>query len=656
MIHAARRRARLGALIASAVVLGVAPPAGAAQQWLPPFDLAPADEGVTQPGAAFGPGGSLTFVWATSSSDGNAAIAQARRPPGGAVAAGAPPASDPGVSEPVVASAPDGTVYAAWTSVDPARFGEGAVTVARLAPDGRVAQQQVVSGGDDASTPDLAVAPDGTVGVAWVASDAADQGTVRAAVGSLGGFTVRSVSVGDNNAGDPAVAFDASGALRVAWSRLDSSEQGRIKIAMMTRAGQVSGPTIVSSATADAGEPDVATDPAFGVAVAWTEVDAAENGVVRLSLQTPGGAFPPGQVAPGGGDGSSPHLAVAPGGRLRLAWVSTDSAEAGTAFVATVDGGVLAPVPVNVSGGDNVTHVDLAYAPSGDGVAVWRRALSADDENAADARAAGFDAAGPQLLDLAIPAAARVGAPASFSVQPVDVWSAVSGVTWQFGDGAQGGGAQTSHTYSAPASPVHVTVQATDALGNASAADGDVTVTPANSTPAPTPAPSPEPSRPAAPLTLSGLAADFTCIRYLGVTGNARASFAFTLSEAATVTIRVQRRRESAPRTTCPVRRVPGQPGHYADAVTVTVPASAGTGRAEVGPPGELVRAGASRHVRTVVRRDLRRGRRKLSLGRITQAEALPPGTYIARVSAQAADGRRSAELLVKFWVLDRRR
>jgi hypothetical protein len=654
MIDAARRgaRTRLGAAIAAAVVLCAAPPAEAAQQWLPPFDLAPADQGVTQLGAAFGPNGSLAFVWATSRADGSEAISQARRPPGGPVAAGPAPASDPGVTEPVVTSASDGTVYAAWVSVDSARFGEGAVTVARLAPDGSVAQQQVVSGGDDASTPDLAVAPDGTLGVAWEASDEADRGTVRAAVGSLGALTVRSISVDDDNAGDPAIAFDTAGALRIAWSRLDSTEQGRVKIATMTRAGQVSGATIVSSATADAGEPDVAAGAAFGVAVAWIEVDAAENGVVRLSVQGPGG-FPPGQIAPGGGDGSSPHLAVTPGGGLRLAWVSTNAADVGTAFVASGDGGVLSPAPVSLSGGDNVTHVDLAYAPSGDGVAVWRRALSADDENLADARAAGFDAAGPQLLDLSIPTAARVGDPASFSVHPVDMWSAVSGVTWRFGDGAQAGGAQTTHTYSAPASPAHVTLRATDSLGNATEAAGDVSVTPASSI---RPTPTPEPSRPAAPLALTGLAADFACIRYLGVAGNARAGFTFTLSEGAIVTIRLQRRRESAPRRTCPARRVPGEPGHYVDAVTVTVPAAGGSGRAETGPPGDIVRAGAARHVRTVVRRRARRGKANVSIRQITGAGGLPPGTYIARVSAQAADGRRSAESLVKFWVLDRKR
>lgn len=120
-------------------------------------------------------------------------------------------------SDPVIAAAPDGTVYLAWTTIDLARFGEGAVNVARLAADGTVAEQTVVSGADDASTPALDVAADGRLGVAWMASDADSDGTVRAAVGIIGSFSpVSSPSSADNNAGDPAVAFDAAGVLHVA--------------------------------------------------------------------------------------------------------------------------------------------------------------------------------------------------------------------------------------------------------------------------------------------------------------------------------------------------------------------------------------------------------------------------------------------------------
>jgi len=100
------------------------------------------------------------------------------------------------------------------------------------------------------------------------------------------------------------------------------------------------------------------------------------------------------------------------------------------------------------------------------------------------------------------------------------------------------------------------------------------------------------------------------------------------------------------------VRRPGGRPGTYTDATTVTVPAGPGPGRIETGPAGETLTAGASAR-RTTLRRHVRRGRVKFTLKQVTGDRPLAPGTYIARVSAQTADGRRSTETTVKFWVLN---
>jgi hypothetical protein len=652
-----RGRAALSLALAPVVAAALAAPAAAAPTWLAPFDIAPADRTVRQTAAAFGSSGALAFAWATSSAEGVNAIAQARRP-AGAAPGGAPALAAENAADPVLATGPDGTVYAAWTVSDPARFGDAAVNVAQLGADGSIAQRAVLSGADNASTPELAVAADGTLGVGWVASDDEELGQVRAAVGTFGAFTVRTVSAGDNNASDAAVDFDDGGTLHVAWARLDSQEEGRIKVATVTRAGIVSGATIVSAAAVNAGEPTVAAG-AFGEAVAWTEIGADESGTVRFALRS-GAGFPPGQPALGGGDGSSPRLAEAPAGAVRLAWVSTNAADRGSALVATVDGGVLSPTPATVSGSDDVTQVRLAYAPTGDGVAVWRRELDPEEPDLADVRAAGFDAAGPQLLELAIPDRARVGVPAAFSVRAVDVWSAVSRITWLFGDGEQATGAQVSHTYDAPRSPATVTVRSTDAVGNQTESTGQTAVEPSTppSTPTPTPTPTATPTAVPAPapaaLRLEDVVAEFACVRYLGASApGRRAAFAFTLSETATVSVRIQRRMESKPKRKCPAPKPGGKPGTYTDAVTVTAPAGVGRGRVETGPEGETMTAGAARH--GMLRRKLRRGRAAISLKQLTGDSPLAPGTYVARISAQTADGRRSAETTIKFWVLNRR-
>jgi len=649
-----RRCAVLSLMLAPALAAVFAAPATAAPTWLAPFDIAPADRSVEQVAASFGPSGSVVFAWGTTGGDGISAIAQARRAPGGAPVGAAALAA--GASEPVLAAGADGTTYAAWAFSDPNRPGESGIVVARLNPDGSVGQQQVVSGGDNATTPKLSVAPDGTLGVAWLASSEEDTGSVRAAIGTFGAFLVREVSVGDRNASEPAADFDDGGTLHVAWSRLDSDQEGRIKVATVTKAGVVSGATLVSAAAADAGEPTVAAGP-FGEAVAWAEVGADESGAVRFA-QRVDAAYPPAQIAGGGGDGSGPHFAEAPGGALRLAWVSTDASDRGRALVAGVDAGVLSPAPASVAGADDVTEVRIAYAASGDGVAVWRREFNSDEPEVADIRAAGFDAAGPVLQDVSIPARARVGEPAAFSVRPVDLWSAVTGVTWLFGDGGQGAGAQASHTYDAPRQPANVTVRATDAVGNTTEATGQTDVetgtSAATPTPTPTPTGTPVPQPAPAALRLEGVASEFACIRYLGVKApGRRAAFAFTLSETATVTVRIQKRTESKPRRTCPIVRPGGKPGTYTDAGTVTAPAGAGRGRVETGPAGELVAANASRV--PTLRKKVRRGKATVTLKQLTGDTPLMPGTYIARISAQAPDGRTSSETRIKFWVLQGR-
>jgi hypothetical protein len=232
----------------------------------------------------------------------------------------------------------------------------------------------------------------------------------------------------------------------------------------------------------------------------------------------------------------------------------------------------------------------------------------------------------------------------------------VTGVTWLFGDGGQGQGAQVSHTYAAPQHPANVSVRATDAVGNATEASGQTVVE--TSTPAATPTPAPTPTvtpvpqaAPPPALRLDAVSAEFTCIRYQGAKPpGRRAAFAFTLSESATVTVRIQKRVESKPQRKCPAVRGHGKPGTYTDAGTVTAPAGAGRGRIETGPEGEIVAAGASRA--STPRKRMRRGRGAITLKQLTGDKPLKPGTYIARISAQAPDGRTSTETRIKFWVL----
>lgn len=115
----------------------------------------------------------------------------------------------------------------------------------------------------------------------------------------------------------------------------------------------------------------------------------------------------------------------------------------------------------------------VAIDPEGNGAVAWRAAkVEKTDERI---QVIGFDAAGPRLDQLAIPAAGELGQSLNFGVAPSDAWSAFAGTTWSFGDGTVADGTNVSHAYGQPGT-YQVTVSGSDALGNVSSATGTVVI------------------------------------------------------------------------------------------------------------------------------------------------------------------------------------
>jgi PKD repeat protein len=121
--------------------------------------------------------------------------------------------------------------------------------------------------------------------------------------------------------------------------------------------------------------------------------------------------------------------------------------------------------------GQNATEPHVAIDPAGEAVATWQ----GYDGTGYMVQADGYDVAGPQLRGLSIPTTGSAGASLSFSVSPLDVWSAVGATTWSFGDGGTAVGTAVSHTYAGPGTYA-VKLSSTDAVGNTSTANGTVTV------------------------------------------------------------------------------------------------------------------------------------------------------------------------------------
>ncbi|MGI8622567.1 MAG: PKD domain-containing protein [Solirubrobacteraceae bacterium] len=218
------------------------------------------------------------------------------------------------------------------------------------------------------------------------------------------------------------------------------------------------------------------------------------NGTVQTASHPAGGSWGARQdLTPVQQTANRPRVAVNERGDAVAVWVRSEF----TDFV------VAANRPAGGAWGqtqDLSTNIIFNSAPQvaidseGDAVASWQIREH-------DARVAGYDAAGPQLRSLQVPAAATPGSPVALSVAPVDVWSAVASTRWQFGDGSRSEeGTTLSHSFAAPGSYV-VTVTSTDSLNNVSSEKRTVVVTsvPAPLVPAPSAAPVTEAPVPLAP-------------------------------------------------------------------------------------------------------------------------------------------------------------
>ncbi len=113
----------------------------------------------------------------------------------------------------------------------------------------------------------------------------------------------------------------------------------------------------------------------------------------------------------------------------------------------------------------------VAVDPRGDAVAAWI------SENGSESviKASSYVATGPIQTEASIPSSGYTGEALSFSIQPVDAWSALGETTWSFGDGGSESGTSATHTYSAPGA-YEVQVSSADALGNTTTTTQEVVI------------------------------------------------------------------------------------------------------------------------------------------------------------------------------------
>jgi len=307
-----------------------------------PVNLSAAGQDAGDESLAVAPDGSTTAIWQRSNGT-NTIVQASTRAPGGAFSAPVNlSAAGQNASSPTLAVAPDGSTTAIW------RRSDGTNTIVQAstrAPGGAFgAPVNLSAAGQDAGGESLAVAPDGTTTAIWQRYNGTNyivQASTRTPGGAFGAPI--DLSAAGQHATSPAMAVALDGTTTAIWKR-------NITVQASTRApgGAFGAPVDLSAAHDDARDPQVAVSPDGTTTAIWD----ASNGmdyIVQTSTRLPGGTFgAPVDLSAGGQDASSPALAVAPDGTTIAIWQRTQSGRFSNTIVqATFTGPALGPPRVN---------------------------------------------------------------------------------------------------------------------------------------------------------------------------------------------------------------------------------------------------------------------------------------------------------------------
>lgn len=661
------------ALAASASLLAVAP-AGAAPTWLAPVKLSAAGQSAEAPHVSTDAQGDALSVWRRF--NGTAYVIEAASRSAGS-GSWQPPVTLSNTKEeglvPRVGLDAKGDAMAVWESYDGAEYSIQAVTRSGLVGSWQAPVTLKMLGAAAAPPPDLAVDPQGDAVVIWPRGEKFIESAIRPAGGSFQTPETLSETAAAQHSAQ--VGIDAAGDAIAVWEE-DVAAETLIGAASRPASGKWQKPVILSAPTENANEPRVAVD-AQGDAVAvwerptggkeiieaaakpapsatWGKPVALTNPAIviepanqQVAIDAKGEAVvtwswliggihdvveategrtsssvwqaPVALSAPGADVEEAPQVAVNDAGNATVIWERSNGTneiiEAASGRAAS--GSWQTPVPLSAAGKE-AGEPQVALDGQSNAAAVWRRFDGADYI----AEAAGFDAAGPLLNSLTIPASGTVGQSLAFSVSPFDVWSALGATSWSFGDGTNQAGTSVTHAYGAPGTYT-INVTSVDALGNATSTSGAVSITAA------TPALAPVAPR----ITGARLSHSRFRVsrRATAISARAKAplgtSLRFTLSESAALQIVFTRSAgglRSARRCSVPTKQLRRRHAKRC-ARTITV--------------GTLARASE------------RRGLDSLGFTGRIGSRMLAPGAYRATLTA-TADGLRSVPVGLSFTVV----
>jgi hypothetical protein len=507
-------------LVMILVLAGFVIPAGARAdvRFSPALASSASDPGVSSPEGAVA--GNAAGVVATAYSQKSGAVNHlyARVKPAGAAAFGAATdLSGASAGAPVAAVASDGTVTVAWTQASPCAG--SSVWIATAPPGGSFGSAAKVS--DNAYSPKLAVAPDGTVVLLYGHDKGScvheERAQVRPRAGSPSDVVISDAAYG--SVSDTTVGIDANGnataafvqtlkaapfthVLRLAYrpaggawtaTNLGTTGNGNSALAVAQ-----DGSAVIADERAIAagyavevrsrdvgaisfGAPQTVTDTSAndtlsGVAISNGGHAAVATAHERITIR-PAGAVSFPQAGPIGLPVSASNLQPVFTAQDLVLFDAERPADASDfSLVARVrQGATGAAFGPPRSSGLTSTGTDAAsLAPFGanDVAAAWANKPTGATEYGTGLTLG--DGTPPTLGPVSAPAGGLAGVPLSFGSAPTDDLG-IAGVKWTFGDGATAAGAATTHAFSTPGA-LTWTIEATDLAGNSAGSIGGLTI------------------------------------------------------------------------------------------------------------------------------------------------------------------------------------
>jgi len=282
-------------------------------------DLSATGQNAFDPQIAIAPDGAATAVWLRFNGT-HFIIQAATRPPGGSFGAAVDlSATGQSARNPQIAIAPDGAATAVWTRSN----GPNEIIQAATRPPGGSfgAAVDLSATGQTADNPQIAIAPDGAATAAWRRSNGTNniiQAATRPPGGSFGAAV--DLSATGQNASGPQIAVAPDGTATVVWTR-DNGTNFIIQAATRPPGGSFGAAVDLSAPGQNAADPQIEIAPDGTATVVWTRF----NTIIQAATRPPGGSF--GAAADLSATAQSafgPQIAIAPDGAATAVWARSN--------------------------------------------------------------------------------------------------------------------------------------------------------------------------------------------------------------------------------------------------------------------------------------------------------------------------------------------